>query len=362
MKLIDRYICKEFIGPFLSGLAAFAVILSGSTILFKMIDYAVKFNIGIKDLIIVISLQIPYIIALSIPMATLFATISCFGRLSNDLEILAFKAHGVSVVRMLVPIVFMGILVSALNIVFNEFIVPKSASASEELLFSYKNNKTPKIQSNLNITEYKDKLPFRVINVAEKEGNLLRNITIAEYKNGFLNRLIRAESGTWILHGAWEFYDGVMHNFQENDLKRVTVIEFEKEFINMDLRPVDFDNRHKKVEEMSGGEMLEKIEFEKRKGSDPIKLIMDYHMKIALAFSSLIYCILGASMGLRPHRSSSAMGIGLSLLVIFSYIILLSIGMGLGLSKTLPPLIAAWLPNIIIGMLSLLLARKVVSQ
>ena len=94
MKLIDRYICKEFIGPCLSGLAAFAVILSGSTILFKMIDYAVKFNIGIKDLIIVISLQIPYIIALSIPMATLFATISCFGRLSNDLEILARKWNG----------------------------------------------------------------------------------------------------------------------------------------------------------------------------------------------------------------------------------------------------------------------------
>ena len=256
MKLIDRYIIKELVSPFISGLVAFGVILSGSTVLFQMIDNFVKFNISFIDLIIIIALKIPYIIALSIPMATLFATITAFGRLGNDLEILAFRAHGISVLRMLLPVVIMGIFISTVNILFNEYVVPKSASASEELLLSYEGSKTPTIQTNLNITEYRNKLPFRIINVAEKEGDLLKNITIAEYKEGFLSRLIRAKSGAWVLHGAWEFYDGVMHHFQKNDLKRVTVIEFEKEFINMDLKPIDFDTRKKNVEEMTGNKVM----------------------------------------------------------------------------------------------------------
>ena len=89
---------------------------------------------------------------------------------------------------------------------------------------------------------------------------------------------------------------------------------------------------------------------------------MDLHMKNAIAFSSLIYCFLGASMGLKPHRKSSAMGIGISLIVIFIYIILMAIGNGLGLSKTIPPIIAAWFPNIVIGTSSIFLVKKLASD
>ena len=93
-------------------------------------------------------------------------------------------------------------------------------------------------------------------------------------------------------------------------------------------------------------------------GNDPAKLIMDLHTKTAIAFSSLIYCILGASMGLKPHRSSSSMNIGVSLIIIFGYIILMAIGTGLGLAKILPPIIAAWIPNISIGIISILIVKK----
>ena len=362
MTILDRYLFKELFFPFIIGILAFTTILSGSTILFQLVGDAVKYSIPYTDLILLILLKLPTVIALSIPMATLFATITAFGRLGNDLEILALRANGISISRLLVPVIVIGLAISFLNLWFSEAVVPRSATTAQNLFLTYRDNDSPKIQTNLNITEYKDRLPYRIINIAEKEGSQLRNITIAEYDQGALARLIRADKGHWQSAGSWQFLDGIMHYFQADDPRRITVIEFEKEFINIDLKPVDFDNRNKNVEEMTRRELKDKIAFQERTGKNPLKLIMDYHMKLSIAFSSLIYCILGASMGLRPHRSSSALGIGLSLLIIFVYIILMSVGMGLGLSGVFPPLIAAWFPNIVIGGFSLVLVSKLASQ
>ena len=207
----------------------------------------------------------------------------------------------------------------------------------------------------------KTKLPYRIINIGQKKDSDLKNITIAEYEEGNLVRLIRSETGKWTPpeHGNLK---GIMHYFQKDNPKRVTVIEFEKEILNLNIKPKDLVKKRKSVEEMNRNELIEEIKKEKEFGNDPIKLIMDYHMKTALSFSPLIYCLLGACMGLRPHRSSSALGIGLSLMIIFGYIILMSIGMGLGLSKILAPIYAAWLPNFIILTISIILTKRLATN
>ena len=112
MKIIDRYILKELLLPFTSGILAFTTILLGSTVLFKLVGDAVKYNIPMTDLLLLILLKLPQIIALSIPMSTLFATITVFGRLGNDLEILALRSSGISILRLLLPVIFAGIFIS----------------------------------------------------------------------------------------------------------------------------------------------------------------------------------------------------------------------------------------------------------
>lgn len=362
MKIIDRYIIKELLLPFLSGILAFTTILLGSTVLFALVSDAVKYGIPFRDIALLVILKLPYVVALAIPMSTLFATITVFSRLGNDLELLALRANGVSVIRLLVPVIFVGILISFLSVWFGELVVPASAKAAKTVMYSYKYKNVPRIQKNINLTEYKDGFPYRIINIGEKDQQAVKNITIAEYNRGDLVRLIRANHGNWINSGAWEFFDGIMHFFKKDSLKEVTVIEFEKEFINLNLKPLDLGNRNRSVEEMTRKEMKDWIALKERTGHDPIKLIMDMHMKTAVAFSSFIYCFLGASMGLKPHRSSSAMGIGLSLVIIFAYILLMAIGSGLGMSKAVPAVFAAWFPNIVVGIISVVLVRKLASS
>jgi lipopolysaccharide export system permease protein len=363
MSLLDRYIFKELLLPFIAGIVAFTFILSGSTVLFNLVSEVVKYNIPLGHFAQLFIYKLPVIISLALPMSVLLATLLAFGRMGNDLEILAFRAGGISMLRLIVPILIFGFLVSLSTVLFNEQVVPKASKSAEDLFRSYRDSEAPTIKQNINFTEYdEDDSPLRIINVASIDEGLMQNITVTEFETGQLVRLIRANTGRWLNTGGWEFYDGIMHNFHINDVKRVTVIQFKKEFINIKINPLDLDNRTRKSEEMTRAELRKEIQIRHNTGRDPIKFVMDYHMKISLAFASLIYAILGASIGLRPHRSSSAMGLGISLLIIFFYILLFSIGMGLGLSHAIPPLVAAWFPNIIAGGAGLLLLSKVLKE
>ena len=360
MTLLTRYVFNELIIPFISGIAAFTIILSGSTLLFTLVGEAIKYGMPFFHLIQLFLFKLPAIIALSFPMSVLMATLITFGRMGNDLEILAFRASGISVIRLIVPVIFFGLCVSGLTIIFNESIVPKASKHAEDIFRTYRHSEKPTIQENVNLTEYENGLPSRIINVAKIDEGILKTITVAEYEKGQLARLIRANSGTWLATGGWEFYDGIMHNFYDLDSRKVTIIDFKKEFINIDVNPFDLSKRKKTSEELTRAELMKQIKMKESMGESTIKDKMDYHMKLSLAFASLIYAILGASIGLRPHRSSSTLGLGISLLIILAYIILMSVGMGLGLSQLIHPLIAAWFPNIVTGISGVYLLTKVI--
>lgn len=362
LKIIDRYLIKELIGPFVFGLAAFSFILAGSTVLFPLIGEASKYGMTTIHVIQLFIYKFPSIIVFTFPMSTLLATLMAFGRLSNDLEIIAFRAGGVSFQRLVRPVIATGLVISLITILFSETVVPISAKYAEDLFRSYRHKTDPTIKQNINITEYDHDLPKRIINVAKVTEGVLNNITVAEFDNGTLTRVLRANEGNWLSSGGWEFYNGVMHYFPESDQLKVSVIQFEKEYINIKINPFDFDNRKKKVEELTAADLKKQIMLKESIGEDATIDKMNFHMKFSVPFASLIFTILGASVGLRPHRSSSAFGLGLSLVIILGYYVLLSVGMSLGLSHMLPPLIAAWLPNLLVGLIGLYLLKRLSYQ
>ena len=304
--------------------------------------------------------KLPAIMAFSFPMSMLLSTIVVFGRLSSDLEIMALRAGGVGFMRLMVPVVCVGLGVSLMTIWFNESIVPRSTHSAEVLshIFTHKNE--PKIKENINFTEYdKDHLPSRIINVQEVNGTRLNHITIAEYDAGQLARVVTSDSGKWMKSGGWEFYNGVMHTFIPGQPRRVMVIEFKREVIDIQINPMDLSKRPKTVEEMNSRELLKRIETQKKSGQDAVQDTIKFHMKFSVPFASLIFAILGASVVLRPHRSSSALGLGISLIVILVYYVFLSVGMGLGMAHILPPIVATWMPNILVGLVALYFLKRI---
>jgi len=359
MKILDRYILSELMGPFFFGIAAFSAILASSTVLFPLIGLAVKFGIPTLQTLQLFVYRVPTIIVFTFPMAMLLGSIIAVSRLNSDLEIMAFRSAGISIFRIVIPIIIAGFFVSLITILFNEVVVPKATHSAEKLEISLTRTDTPKIKKNINFTEYdSDGLPVRVINVVEVNQRNLRDITIAEYANGQLMRLIRAKTGQWLPSGGWEFYDGVMHVFGQEDTKKLMFLEFEKEYIDIQVNPLDLTGREKTAEEMSLKELKSTILFNKKTGKDVNKQLVKYHMRFSIPFASLIFAIIGASVGLKPIRSTSSIGLGISLVIIIFYYALISTGMYLGLSGMLPAVVAVWIPNIVIGLVGLYMLRR----
>ncbi|MDA1353103.1 MAG: LptF/LptG family permease [bacterium] len=362
MILLDRYIIRELLLPFVFGVIAFTSIIAGSSVLFPIIKTIVKYNIGVGAAFQIFLYRVPAIISLTLPMSMLLAAILVFGRFNSDGEMVALRASGVSLYRIMAPVILLGMVVSVLNIMFNERVVPIANYNAEQLRESLKKTAI-KIKQNANVTEYDaNGYPSRIINVRELDGQELTDVMVVEFLDGQMNRVIRADSGRWELAGGWEFRNGVMHSFFKDDLKKVMVIEFEKEFIDLNVNLLMASNQDKEAQEMSADELKNAIAFKQSTGSDATQDLMEYYMRFAIPFACFIFSLVGAAFGMRPQRSTSSVGFGVSLAIIIIYYLLYSIGMALGLAKVLPPIVAAWLPNIISGVAGAYVLRQFASK
>jgi lipopolysaccharide export system permease protein len=362
MKLLDSYLLKEVIFPFIFGIAAFTSIITGSSLIFQLVSKAIKYGFSFFSTFQLFVYNLPAIISLTLPMAILLATILVMGRLSADLEILALRSAGVSLFRILIPLVSIGFIISLVNIVFNEIVVPRANYHAEVLLNNLKKTNVS-IRDNVNLTQYDDDgLPLRIINVRKVENDILNDITIAEYEKGRLSRVIRSENGAWDPLGGWVFNNGVMHVLLENSSQELMVINFEKEIINLSLNLFDFTKKEKSYSEMNAKELNAFIAKEKTLGKNINELVIQYYLKFALPFSCLIFTMIGAAVSFQPHRRSSAMGMGLSIIIILVYYIIYSLGLALGINAIVPAILAAWAPNILIGGVSLYLLNRLANQ
>src|SRR5207253_3039892 len=128
MRILDRYIVRELIGPFLFGVAAFTLIFISGQYLFKLTTMVAR-GASLPDVIELLALHMVPLAILTFPMATLLATLLSFGRLSGDMEVVAMMAGGVSFVRIAVPAFVMGLLVSMFGLFANEVLVPPAGRA-----------------------------------------------------------------------------------------------------------------------------------------------------------------------------------------------------------------------------------------
>ena len=150
-----------------------------------------------------------------------------------------------------------------------------------------------------------------------------------------------------------------MHTFSLDDENRVLKIAFQEEKINMDVQLDQLKNIQKSTDEMNWAELKQAIAIKKRTGQDASSDLMSLHLKIALPMVCMIFAILGACVGVRPTRSTSAVGFGLSLGIIIVYYIMYSISLLIGNLNILPAIIVAWIPNLFIALSTIYLLRRV---
>lgn len=360
MRILDKYVITELLGPFFFGICAFSSVFVGSSTLLRIAQYVTTYGAGFSSVVKLFIYSLPSIIVLTFPMSMLLATLLAFGRMSSSSEITAMKSSGISFYRLTAPVYIIAIIVSIFAIGFNEYVVPKANEAYTKVVeYEIKGNTAPKSQEHIVIKDMQGGNIERLTYARryEEASATMTGVSIQEFDKDKLVRMQNAEKALWNNAGYWIMYNGSVHDLSEEGNVQRT-LRFTQQVLPINKKPQEISREQKKPDEMTMKELRKQIRIMKSQFVDVKKMEVEYYQRITIPFASLVFALIGTPLGLQPHRNSSSIGFGISIIVIFIYYAIMTILSALGQGGSLAPVVAAWLPNIIGIIVGLYLIRK----
>jgi len=355
--VLDRYLIRELILPFLFGVGAFTSIgLSVGTV-FELVREVAESGLSIEVALRVFLLRMPEFIVLAFPMSTLLATLMTYSRLSSDSEIIALRSVGVSVYRLVIPALVVSLFITGMTFAFNELFVPKASyEARVTLERALEGEKPPFRQKNILYTDYDNveqpngnqrEILVRLFYAEEFNGEEMRGLTVIDRTRGNLSQIINAQSATWNPKlNKWDFYQGTSYLIAP-DSSYNNVVRFEHKVLNLPRTPLDLTQRSRDYGEMNLVQSLDYLKLV-RATSDEEKLKelkVRIQQKISFPFVCLVFGIVGAALGIKPQQTGRGTSFGISILIIFGYYLIAFITGAIGQVGILSPFLAAWIPN-----------------
>ncbi|MBU2698995.1 lipopolysaccharide export system permease protein [Sporomusaceae bacterium BoRhaA] len=359
MRILDKYIIKELLGPFVFGIAAFSSVFIGTSTLFRIAQYVTKYGASMWIVTQLFVYSLPPIVVLTFPMSMLLASLLSFGRLSGSSEITAMRSGGISFYRLATPVFIVAFGVSIFAVIFNEFVVPQANERYNHLVhYEIEKNTAPKSQEHIIIKDIQSDVLQR-LTYAKKfdaDSNTLVGVTVQEFENGSVTRVENAETATWQAD-RWIMHNGTIHDISgANNISRV--LTFTEQVLPVNRDPKAITRDQKKQEEMSMKELKQEIRLLKSQYIPTATYEVELHQRLAIPLASFVFALIGTPLGLQPHRSSSSIGLGLSIIIIFIYYGIMTVSTALGQGAAISPVLAAWLPDIIGIFAGIYLIRK----
>lgn len=243
MIILTRYIIRQHIGPFLFGLSIIIFIFLTNFILQNLYRFIGK-GLSLWTIIEVISLNMAWIVALAIPMAVLISTVMTFGRLSEDNEINALQAGGVSPLQIMRSMIIMSGIIAVGLTYFNNDILPE-ANHRARLLMSdiYQTKPALSFQEGVFSTQIPD---MRVmIQKIDPNSPQIFNIIILDNSEYPLRRSIVAEKGSFIYAAGADrlvltLYNGEIHEVNPEHWNEYQRLQFSKHIITIPMEESGF--------------------------------------------------------------------------------------------------------------------------
>lgn len=292
---------------------------------------------------------IPSIIVYVVPISLLLAVLYSLSQLTRNNEIVAVRACGVSLYRLLVPYIVVGFFASVGVWIINESIAPWSAYWTEQFVRGEKHRDDVSIFVAHNLA-YRNPIERRNWFIGEFDTRTynMRHIEVTQLREDGADKLkYTARDGQW-LDGRWWFSHVQIQEFDERGNPRLPKMDMRREMIELTETPRDFINVTKDPEFLSSRELIEFLRVHRHLSSDTIARIeVDLQYRLAMPWTCFIVTLLGLPIGSHTGRRGAMLGIALALTLFFSYYVFINFGLALGKNQTLPPWLAAWFPNML---------------
>ena len=359
IRALDRFILGELKGPFFFGIMSFTIILIAGSLLFQIADLVIQRGVSIGVVLRLFFYYLPRLVAYTIPMSCLLAALLGFGKLSANSELVALKSAGLSFKRIIRPVIIATFFVSVAAFFVNETLVPLSErAAANVMMYEVFKESPPLFKEKIFLKEEGDGTLKRVIYINKMKivNGDMEEIVVEEFDAGRLSRIVSAKSGKWI-NGSWWINSGNV--FEINKEGNVNhLFKFDKQALTLNMSPSDVAKSTQKPDQMTIPELLEYIKINEKSGMNVSKFWMLFHLRLSVPWACMVLALVGAALGSRPQRSSSSVGLGLSVIIVFVYYVILSLTQSLGDAGYLPPVVAAWIANIIFLIIGAVLCRN----
>lgn len=354
MKILDKYILKEMVAPFLVSVLAFIVLLIGRVI-FDNIDFIIEKRVPLLLVIRLIVFQIPWILGMVLPLAALFGTCLAVNRLGRESEITAMRMAGTPLRRIFLPIFIVGFVASILTLWLGESVTPwanREAELTVRHIWGLQD--VPPIQEEVFFES--EGYYFYVQRVERENRNkvTLRNVMVYERPSiGGYPMLLTA---AWATNekNIWTLHDGVLHKLGSDGLTQYEM-KYPKMQLNLRRAVDDLWETQRTTEEMGLRDLQKQISLFSGSGREVSKMKVDWHFKLSLPLSCFIFALCAAPLSLRFSRMGSYSGILLGILIMFFYWNNILLGKALGMGGLLPPALAGWSQNIVFGVIGVYL-------
>jgi LPS export ABC transporter permease LptG/LPS export ABC transporter permease LptF len=362
--ILDRYVLREVASPFLIGLVLFTFVL------------LIPHLADISDLLVgksatwsvvgkLIFNILPSFLALTIPMAFLLAVLLGLGRLASESELIAMQAVGVSPLFLLRALLLLGLLATGATYYVHAFWVPDANQAYRETAFSLAISRAHSVKPRVFI---EDLLPNRSLYLTDVDTGtgVWKDALIIDRQDPGRPRIWLARQGQLSINRAekrveLELETGSAYSFDVVERKTYDFQRFAKGRFPIDFGQIFPDLPLSRGDrEMTPAMLLTEIARFQREGNvaEVARYSVEYHKKYALSVVPLVFAVLGLALMLGGRRDSRQSAFGLAIAVIFAYYVLARLGEQAGDTRALPPAVAVWAANVILGGLAAFLLYR----
>ena len=341
--LLDRYIFSELVSPFGLSLGVLCFVMLTNQLL-RLVELLVAKGVGLFAVSKVVAHLLPSFLVLTLPIAGIIASITAFGRLSFDKELVAMRAAGLSLFRLARPVFLFAIAVFSLTLFLAQWGQPWSSLNMKKVALSLLRDQ---LVLALERGTFNEPIPRMVIYVADShEPGGTRGIFISDERDLSDPRIIVAAQYHVLMdtvHNqvALRLHDGVIHSRPDQaDQYQQT------SFSNYDLRLSLNQSGYSISEERPSYEsIIAKLDQSSWKDSNALRRLIEYYKDLAFPTAALIFCILGVPVGIVSKRSGRIGGFAVGVFVVILYYVLNVTCEFLVTTASFPPFAGAWMPN-----------------
>lgn len=366
MRKLDHYLIRQFVTILVMALIGFISVFI-IVDLFENLDRFIDNNVPIALVISYYGYTIPWFVNIGLPMATLIATVFSVGIMVKRNEWTAMKSTGISLYRVAIPLISIGIIISILSFEFDN----KLVSWGNEKRYDIERTHMKK-RSRKSVKRIKNSLTDVFLQKKETTHIALARYTvpkrtakgvyIIELDNGELSKRIDAKSMAWVDSlQIWNLHNYSIRTFEAGGKETQVSLSEQDTLLSLNFTPEDITQQFKSPEELNFSELTQRIELLKENGVETTHWEVSRHFKISFAFTNMIVILFGLPLVVLKQKGGLSFGAGMSVFVIFSYYAFIKFGQSLGFKEILDPFISAWLGNIVFslgGILLLLSVRK----